>query len=73
VRLFAGALMLTEKKFNKSLRGWEDVHVFRPLLGYIALAVFAGIRPEEVQKTPRTHINLAGLAAVVSGKVAKTC
>lgn len=71
-RLLNAALGLTERRFNKSRREWEDAHVYRPLLGYITLATFAGIRPEEVKRSPRSAVHLNERTAVVSGGVAKT-
>jgi integrase len=49
-----------------------EVFAFRPLLGYLALATFAGIRPEEIKRSPVESIHLAERTALVAGAVAKT-
>jgi len=42
-QLLYGALNFTQRRFNKATQQWEEeAHVFRPMLGYIPLAVFAG-------------------------------
>ncbi|XHR27520.1 MAG: tyrosine-type recombinase/integrase [Chthoniobacteraceae bacterium] len=52
-----------------SVRRGED---FRPLLWYVALGLFCGIRPAELEKMDRGDVNLKERHAVVSAPIAKT-
>lgn len=45
---------------------------FRGLLGYVALALFAGIRPEEIQKMDWSLVDLERCIAEVPGIIAKS-
>ena len=50
----------------------DDPGGFRPLIGYLAIALFAGVRPEEIKRTPLAKINLRERTIVIMGKSAKT-
>lgn len=50
----------------------ESRHPFADLLGYAAIGLFGGVRPEELQKTPKAMIDLDAGTVVVLGRHAKT-
>jgi integrase len=52
--------------------GFEAGHEFGDLLPYVALGLFGGIRPEEVQRLTWDAIDLVERHVVISGKRAKT-
>ena len=70
-RLLLTALMATEKVFDRE-RGWHAAHLFRPLLGYAALATFAGVRPEELKRSAANVVDIESRTVIVAGAVAKT-
>jgi integrase len=45
---------------------------FRPLLGYLAVAMFAGVRPEEVRRADLERLDLRGRTFVIKGSGSKT-
>jgi integrase len=45
---------------------------FRPLMGYLVIAMFAGVRPEEIKRTPLVKLNARERTVVIMGKSAKT-
>jgi site-specific recombinase XerD len=71
-RLLTTALHHVGKKFDREAKAYREAHPFRALLGYLALATFAGVRPEEVQRSPRTIIDVEHATAVITAARAKT-
>lgn len=45
---------------------------FRPLIGYLAAAMFEGVRPEEVRRIDMARLNLRGRTMVIKGEGSKT-
>ena len=45
---------------------------YHSFLGYLAAALFCGLRPEEIKRTPLSNLDLAGRRLVVTGQVSKT-
>jgi len=43
-----------------------------PFLGYLAAALFCGLRPEEINRTSLSNLDLLGRRLVVTGKASKT-
>lgn len=50
----------------------EDEEDFRPLLFYVVLALFCGIRPAELERMERSQVSLKERHAIVEGHQAKT-
>ena len=48
------------------------VRVYRPLLGFLALATFAGIRPHELARLPVSAVDIEGGTASLDAAVSKT-
>jgi integrase len=49
----------------------EGRPVYRPLLGYVSLAMFGGIRPEELSRSGRAALDLESAVFIVHANVAK--
>ncbi|MEQ1861437.1 MAG: tyrosine-type recombinase/integrase [Chthoniobacteraceae bacterium] len=71
-QLFATAVLHEGRVFDRSSRTYAAAHVFHPLLAYVALATFCGIRPEEIKRSGASSLHLKDRAFVVAGSVAKT-
>lgn len=70
--LLMTALNHEGRRFVKRGAFYEAAFVFRPLLGFAALATFAGVRPEEIKRSPRSVIDLEHRTIVVTAGRAKT-
>ena len=74
-RLLRAALFAPSKVKARAGTGrWRTVESpwgFRPLIGYIAAAMFAGVRPEENRRTAGERIDVRGGTLVVTGAAAK--
>lgn len=71
-KLFSIALSHKGRRFVRKTRTFEDAHVFRPLLGYVTLATFCGVRPEEIMRSPVTEIDFIHRAMIIGGARSKT-
>jgi integrase len=71
-KLFSTALNHVGRHFIRKTREFEEAHVFRPLLGYVTLATFCGVRPEEIKRSPVTEIDFSHRAMIVGGSRSKT-
>lgn len=71
-RLFEVALHHRGPQFDRHAQAYREVFLFRPLLGYLAIATFGGVRPEEVKRSPLAELDLAQKIVVVTGARAKT-
>ncbi len=73
--LLRTALMGTSRDHSRDSAGrWSAGEVpggFRPLIGYLAVALFAGVRPEEVKRTDTERLDVHGGTLVVTGAAAK--
>ncbi len=58
-------------KYNSYTDSYEWVS-YRPFMGYIAAALFCGMRPEEIKRTPLSNLDLVSRRIVVTGKASKT-
>ena len=58
-------------KFNRHTEAFEYVS-YAPFLGYLAAALFCGLRPEEINRTSLSNLDLLGRRLVVTGKASKT-
>ena len=52
-------------------RQYQDGHVWRPLLGMVVLGMFGGIRPRELERSPRALLELEHSVVVVAARHAK--
>lgn len=50
---------------------YRKAFIYRPLLGYIAVAMFGGVRPEEIARSPRSVIDLDHAVLIVAAGRAK--
>ena len=50
----------------------EDVPVFEPLLGYVAAAMFGGVRPAELERCSIADLDLEGRTLIVDEVASKT-
>lgn len=71
-RLLATAVFAKLRVFDRKVREYVERFAFRDLLGYVALAVFCGVRPEEVKRSGTAALDVAHGVFVVGGAVAKT-
>jgi integrase len=71
-KLFSTALNHVGERFDRKTQTSEPAHMFRPLLGYVTLATFCGVRPEEIKRSPVTEIDFSHRAMIVGGSRAKT-
>ena len=70
-KLFTTALNHLETGLNKD-REYSKLPVYRPLIGYLALATFAGIRPHELSRMSTSILDLKGKMVALDGKITKT-
>ncbi len=72
-RLLAVALFGKYDTFDREINKHRtEVGLLRPLLGYLAVAMFAGVRPAEIARTPIKDLDLRGRTLVVAAKHSKT-
>ena len=71
-RLFATACTKHELGVDRETGARGQVRVYRRLLGYLALATFAGIRPHELTRLEVAAVDLDGRQVALDGKVTKT-
>jgi hypothetical protein len=45
---------------------------YQSFLGYLAAAVFCGVRPEEIKRTPLSNLDVVGRTLVVDARSSKT-
>jgi integrase len=71
-RLLMVALTARAVRLNRKTHRYEETYAFHCLIGYVALAMFAGVRPEEVKRSPRGVVDPEQRVAVVMAVAAKT-
>lgn len=71
-RLLKTALLGNYTTFDRAKKKFHDELGFRPLLGYLALAMFAGVRPDEIKRADLTRLELRMGTVVIRGRDAKT-
>lgn len=71
-RLLTTALNHRGRRWNRGANTYAEDFVFRELLGFVVLATFAGIRPEEVKRSPSKVIDLDERTVLITGRRAKT-
>ena len=70
-RLFHTALLGKHKSIDRSNQ--EALYVpYQSFLGYLAAAVFCGVRPEEIKRTPLSNLDVVGRTLVVDARSSKT-
>lgn len=60
------------RTLHPARRGYFQDEDFRPLLPYVALGLFAGIRPEELKRLSWSEVDTEERTVVVMGRAAKT-
>lgn len=70
--LLKTALLGNFLTFDRKKKEFREELGFRPLLGYLALAMFAGVRPDEIRRVDLARMDLTMRTVVVRGRDAKT-
>lgn len=71
-RLLKMALLGNYLTFDRVKKEFRDELGLRPLLGYLALAMFAGVRPDEIKRADLARLELTMGTVVIRGRDAKT-
>jgi integrase len=71
-RLLETALNGQGRVWNRAGQKYATGFAFRELLGFVALAMFPGIRPEEVKRSPATVIDLDQGTVLITARRAKS-
>jgi integrase len=58
-------------KYNPHTDEFEWVP-YTSFMGYVAAALFCGLRPEEIKRTPLSNLDLSDRRLVVTGRASKT-
>lgn len=58
-------------KYNRHTDTFDWIP-YESFMGYIAAALFCGLRPEEIKRTPLSNLDMAERRLVVTGKASKT-
>jgi integrase len=76
IALLKTALLGTAEAHGRAGTGrWKAIEQpggYRPLIGYLVIAMFAGVRPEEIKRTPLVKLDARERTVVIMGKSAKT-
>ena len=70
--LLKKALFGKHRSKHNAATGTSEYVSYRQFMGYLAAALFCGLRPEEINRTPITNLDLVGRRLVVTGKASKT-
>jgi len=70
-KLLHAALFSTYRLFDRKTKAWRNAN-FHELIGYLAVALFAGVRPEEIKRTESGRVDLHERTLVVIARSSKT-
>jgi integrase len=70
--LLRAALFGQYRTFDRARKEFRDELAFRELLAYLAIGLFAGVRPDEIKRSSVADLDLRERTLVVRGRSAKT-